>query len=318
MMSRVLVDKIKSYASLIITLLAFGVAALVFYILAHNGVLTEMVDALKEMPIASSALIFFLLFLSSSFPFGVGNMPYNIAAGYVYESTLIGGGITLICISISSSIAFVVSRSLCKGCIIKQVEKSPTVAAVIRVIEGKGSFVLLMMIRILPLPFGMLNGAMAVSKIKLLEFVTSTALGCSPMIFLNAFMGTRVKDLQTTMEGENDGDEDTVMVTRITIGVQVVMSALLVAFVVWRVKKVLKDRQRELDMESSGGENGGEDIELQPLTFGVGVDVSSADDDDDGGARDVMIESNTSLNHVTSHTSLNHATDGDVLYSHEV
>lgn len=280
-------DMLTKYKSLLLSALGLGAAALVFYLLSYYGVLTEMLNGLKEMDVFLSAFIFFLLFLTTAFPFGIGNMPYNIATGYVYEDFWIATLVTAVGLNIAAVIAFVVCRAMCTTCLAKQIEKSPTIAAVIRVIEGKGSFTLLILIRLLPLPFGMLNGALAVSKIKLWEYAATTVIGCMPIIMLNSFMGTRVKDLQTTLNGD-PADAETVMITRVTFGVQIVVSVMLIALVVWRVKKVLKQKELELDVErgrdgdTNTGNNAsrGEDveIELQPLTS----HVDGADEDDMG------------------------------------
>ena len=106
-------------------------------------------------------LLFGLMFIIVSLPMTWGYLVLNIGAGYLYGFQL-GSIVT----SLSSTIGCVVSFRLCrllwKDYVNRTLSSYDNLLQLVRVIEGRQGFRIIMMTRLTPIPFGVQNALLSV------------------------------------------------------------------------------------------------------------------------------------------------------------
>ena len=135
------------------------------FVALGRGYLTQLLSWLENLPLSISLIVFILLFTLISFPFGFGYIILNTTAGYLYG--LIRGQAI---ITVSVAIGFTVAFLLCRSCLrdwSSQYLSSPTLLALMRVVEGPHGLKVIILTRFTPVPFGLQNSLFAVSLIML-------------------------------------------------------------------------------------------------------------------------------------------------------
>lgn len=132
------------------------------FIALGRGYLTLMLSWLENLPLSTSLVVFVLLFTLISFPFGFGYIILNTTAGYLYG--LVRGQAI---VTVSVAIGFTVAFLLCRSCLREwssQYLSSPTLMALMRVVEGPHGLKVIILTRFTPVPFGLQNSLFAVSE----------------------------------------------------------------------------------------------------------------------------------------------------------
>ena len=201
-----------------------------------------------------------LMFVPISFPFAWGYIVLNFAAGYLY-GVLTGVLVTSLGALLGAVISFAACRRLGKEWVTAYTSRFQQARALIRVLEGRGGWRIVAMLRLTPIPFGVQNALLSASDIGLQRYATATFCGLLPTQFLNAYMGTTLGALSDVFAGKAPGASSTIIIAS---------QVLFFVLVTWYVNRRMK---RELDLMVD-----------KPLLGGAGgpttsIDASGASDD---------------------------------------
>ena len=108
-----------------------------------------------------SGLLFILMFTLVSFPMTWGYIFLNVAAGYLY-GFLMGLVTVNVSVLVGVSVSLVVCRKVIRGFVTSKLQ-SEHLKAIIKVVESRRGFKVLVLTRLTPIPFGLQNGLFAVS-----------------------------------------------------------------------------------------------------------------------------------------------------------
>lgn len=108
-----------------------------------------------------SGLIFMLMFMIVSFPMTWGYIVLNVAAGYLY-GFLIGVLTVTFSVLVGVATSLVVCRIFISDFVHSKLQ-SEHLKAIIRVVESRRGFKVIVLTRLTPIPFGLQNGLFAVS-----------------------------------------------------------------------------------------------------------------------------------------------------------
>eukprot|EP00048_Salpingoeca_helianthica_P016642 m.233434 g.233434 ORF g.233434 m.233434 type:complete len:341 (+) comp19135_c0_seq1:147-1169(+) len=158
---------------------------------------------LAQLSGLAGPLFFLFLFILSSLPMMWGYMVLNLGAGYLYGMWL-GLLVTAVGASLGALVAFLICRFLWKDYVTQKISHYENLQQIVRVIEGKHGFRLIMMTRLTPIPFGLQNALLSTAKVTKVRYTLATALGLLPTQILNTYMGTTLRTMEDVLAGKND------------------------------------------------------------------------------------------------------------------
>ena len=142
------------------TLLLLVIVA-VLLIFFFRRYLKDCLEWLEHTDSWVSGLLFILMFTLVSFPMTWGYIFLNVAAGYLY-GFLMGLVTVNVSVLVGVSVSLVVCRKGIRGFVTSKLQ-SEHLKAIIRVVESRRGFKVLVLTRLTPIPFGLQNGLFAVS-----------------------------------------------------------------------------------------------------------------------------------------------------------
>lgn len=167
-----------------------GILFLIFHDKIFKGLVTFS-QSWKEMP-GGGALLFFLIVLIS-FPPLIGYSALSSIVGMMYGFPW-GWPFLAIATLIGSSVSFLVFRYLLSDYARKLATRNTKFAALTTTLE-KDPFMLLILIRLCPLPYSLSNGALAsIPSVSVKNFAMATAI-TSPKLIMHIFIGDRMVKL---------------------------------------------------------------------------------------------------------------------------
>lgn len=128
-------------------------------------------------------------------------MVLNLGAGYIY-GPVPGALITSAGTSVGSLLSFLSLRYIFMDYMKALTSRYSNYRKLVRVIESKQGFKLMMMSRLTPLPIGVQNAIYASTKVSSLQFFQTTTLGLMPTQFINSYMGSTLRDLEAVLKGD--------------------------------------------------------------------------------------------------------------------
>lgn len=177
----------------------------VFVIFSRNtDVFLASLKFLQSLNRASQLGLFVLLFVFVSQPISWGYIVLNVSAGFLYGFM---GGVLVVCLSSSIGISFVhfANRVCFKQCLSKVITKLPQrVTPMMELLRGKHAFKLVLLSRLTPLPFGLMNAFFAVSDVSNLDYIVASVLGLLPTQAINAYIGTTLKEIEEVTESKHN------------------------------------------------------------------------------------------------------------------
>lgn len=147
-------------------------------------------------------ILIIALFIAVSFPMMWGYIVLNLASGYLYgfwEGFLI----TSFGASLGAIISLLVCRLFLTDYVARKLSGHANFQQILRVIEGRQGFRIIVMVRLSPLPFGMQNTLLSASGITKTRYALATFLGLLPTQALNTYMGTSLHSIEDVMAGKN-------------------------------------------------------------------------------------------------------------------
>ncbi len=142
----------------IIFLLLVALAAIV---LCHQY-LAAFLFWLARLDTWHGPVLFCLLFVLVSFPMAWGYIILNLGAGYIY-GFFPGLLLTILGANLGALVSFFVCRRLWKDYVLEKLSTYDNLKQVVRVIEGRQGFKIILMTRLTPVPFGLQNALFSVS-----------------------------------------------------------------------------------------------------------------------------------------------------------
>ncbi|KNC50543.1 SNARE associated Golgi protein [Thecamonas trahens ATCC 50062] len=176
-----------------------AVGATVYY-----GLLTPYLEWIAALGLWGNALMV-VSFVPVSVPFVMGYTPLTLATGYIYG---IYGGIVTSQIGalLGACVAFVGTRMLCRDALRAKLDKSLKFRGFMKAVESHG-FKIVVLMRLVPVPFGIQNGAFAVSNISFGRYMVATALGVLPGQVMINYFGTTIHSLGDILSGKHEFSE---------------------------------------------------------------------------------------------------------------
>lgn len=141
--------------------IAFILCGLVVFFFRHY--LKDCLEWLEHTKGWISGLLFILMFTVVSFPMTWGYIVLNVASGYLY-GFLIGLVTVNVSVLVGVCISLLVCRKFISGFVTSKLQ-SEHLKAIIKVVESRRGFKVIVLTRLTPIPFGLQNGLFAVSII---------------------------------------------------------------------------------------------------------------------------------------------------------
>lgn len=132
-----------------------------------------------------------------------GYIILNLGAGYIYGLAM-GSVVTAVGANVGALVSFVVCRRLWKEYVLQKLSAYENLKQIVRVIEGRQGFRIIMMTRLTPVPFGLQNALFSTAKIGKLRYITATFLGLLPTQILNTYMGTTLRSMEDVLAGKSN------------------------------------------------------------------------------------------------------------------
>ncbi|CCE83803.1 Piso0_004391 [Millerozyma farinosa CBS 7064] len=209
--------------------MSLGVVMLVF----HNAVVHKLVQASdKWHSLSHGKLLLFTLVFFVGFPPLLGFSLLSTLAGMIYGFP--GGWPILAAGSILGSFcSFIVFRYLLQNQAHKLIKTNKKLEAFAEILREDSSFVLLILIRLCPLPYSLSNGALAgVPELPAFTFFMASLVS-SPKLFVHVFAGHQLKAL---------GDESSSRATKIVKLLSIVVTGLALSATTIFIYKKMQEK----------------------------------------------------------------------------
>lgn len=125
----------------------------------------------------------------------------TLAAGFLYGpawGTLLVSPVSVL----SSTLAFLLGRSVARGWIQRRIANNDRFAAIDNAVAENGSKVVFLL-RLSPIvPFALLNYALGLTRVRLRDYILASFLGMLPGTFLYVYVGSSVANLATLAPGK--------------------------------------------------------------------------------------------------------------------
>lgn len=253
-----------------VMLVAAAVAATVLGLLAlifHKKLLALMVDwSDRYARLHGGAFILFVLVFTVGFPPLIGFSALSMFAGMVYGFP---NGWPLLALALISGLmaAFVVFRYLLQTRAQALMDTSPHFAALSAVMREDKRLVVLVLVRLCPLPYSLTNGALAaIPDVSVWRYLAVNVL-TSPKFLIHIFVGAKLKDLG---EAKSTG-------SRVVDIVSILMTALAASGATYLIYHRMQQKMLEVseygmvdpELQTLGGESLGDSYDDDPSSFEV-------------------------------------------------
>ena len=116
---------------------------------------------MANLPGWQGPVLFAVLFIPISFPMMWGYIVLNLGAGYLY-GLYVGVVITSLGAAVGSWVSFIICRVLWQDWVMTKLGAYENLKQIVKVIEGRQGFKIIMMTRLTPVPFGLQNALFSV------------------------------------------------------------------------------------------------------------------------------------------------------------
>jgi protein maelstrom len=142
-------------------------------------------------------LILILLYILVSLPFLWGYTICILICSYIY-SFIYGFLLTSFYSAIGMTISFYVCRYHISKCAYSTIN-SKYIHTLVHIIESQNGFKVIILSRLVPLPFGLANTLFALTNVGYLKYILSSCLGLIPSQLLTCYMGSTLKSLSDAL-----------------------------------------------------------------------------------------------------------------------
>jgi len=174
-----------------------------------------------------SGLLFIFMFTIVSFPMTWGYIVLNVAAGYLYGFLM---GVVTVTVSVVVGVAtsLIVCRMFIRDFVHSKLQ-SEHLKAIIRVVESRRGFKVVVLTRLTPIPFGLQNGLFAITNMSISKCLLASFIGLLPTQALNTYMGSTLRTMEDVVHHNSAGGY-------LMLTVQVGISGFLMWYVIRRAR----------------------------------------------------------------------------------
>lgn len=179
-----------------------AIAGSVAFIVYYSRNLEQFVHKLNHLGYWGN-FIFVMSYFPAGLPFALISyyIPLSLSAGFLYKEVL--GLITAMVGSVSASMfGFWITRTFCRSWIEEKIKASARLSALLLAMEYH-SFKITLMVRFLPLPFGLQNALCAMTSISASKFLISSSIGLLPENMLLIYFGSTFESISETTNGQS-------------------------------------------------------------------------------------------------------------------
>lgn len=163
--------------------------------------LFSFLDSVQDLGLLGN-LIFIFSYLPTGLPFAFVSfyIPLTLSGGFIYGYTL--GFLTITIGSVSSAcFGFWIARHFCRGWIEERIKASARLSSLMPALE-EHAFKITLVMRFLPLPFGLQNGLCAVTNITPHMFFVASVIGLIPENTLLLYFGHSFRSIGELASGD--------------------------------------------------------------------------------------------------------------------
>jgi uncharacterized membrane protein YdjX (TVP38/TMEM64 family) len=171
------------------------------FIVYYARNLGEYLDDIYKLDLLGN-LIFILSYIPAGLPFALVSyyIPLSLSVGYLYNIPL--GIATAMTGSVFSGLfGFWITRTFCRAWIDEKIKSSARLSSLLLAMEIY-SFKVTLMVRFLPLPFGLQNGLCAMTSITAPKFLLSSTIGLLPENLLLIYFGNSFTNIGQISHGD--------------------------------------------------------------------------------------------------------------------
>ncbi len=187
----------------LLTVFLVLVMVLALLLLPVSEWLLQLLDWIGRHPVLGR-LVFLALFVVSTVlmvPGSVLVLSGGFLFGFVHGSMLV-----LLSVVLAATAALLVGRGLARDRVRAKLADHARFNALDRAVQSRGFLVVLLTRLSLALPFNLLNYAYGLSSVRLVSYVSGTAIGMIPAVLLYVYLGSLARDLeQLLVEGAGLG-----------------------------------------------------------------------------------------------------------------
>jgi len=191
-------------------------------------------------------------FIAISFPIPMGSTPLALSAGFLY-GVFLGFLTTSVGAITGAALSFVLCRKWLKSCVQDKLNKQVAMTALMAAVN-KHAFKICLLLRMAPIPLGLQNALLSLSKIEFKTYMISTSLGLLPELLILVYFGSTTKEFSDIINGRvNYG-----LLQQVILIAEVLICIFIMAFLVYSgrqaFRQVLKegDEDRIILVESDG------------------------------------------------------------------
>jgi len=221
---------------------AFVIAMIIIFMIIGRDYIKYLLLSLEETNLWISFVIFTLLFTVVSFPMTWGYILLNVAAGYLY-GILAGVLIIIVCALVGITIAHIIIRRFLSDFVMNRLAND-SMKALLRVLDGKQGFRVVVLSRLTPIPFGLQNALFAISDLPIHHYILASMLGMLPTQAMHAYIGSTLRSMEEVVASSNNNTA-----AYIIFSVQLLMAALLLAFVIRKARSEFNKAVQEMDQK---------------------------------------------------------------------
>ncbi|XP_057291510.1 transmembrane protein 64-like [Hydractinia symbiolongicarpus] len=199
-------------------------AVLVFF---FRHYLKDFLEWLENVNGWISGLLFIGMFTIVSFPMTWGYIVLNVAAGYLY-GFLIGVVTVTVSVVVGVASSLIICRIFIRDFVQSKLQ-SEHLKAIIKVVESRRGFKVVVLTRLTPIPFGLQNGLFAITNMSVCKCLLASFIGLLPTQALNAYMGSTLRTMEDVVHHNSAGGY-------LILAIQVGISGFLMWYVIRRAR----------------------------------------------------------------------------------
>lgn len=198
-------------------------ASMAFIVYYASNLLTFL-DFIKKLGMIGN-LIFIVSYFPAGLPFALVSyyIPLSLSAGFLYGYYL-GFATTMIGSVSSGMFGFWITRAFCRAWIEEKIKASARLSALLLSMEVH-SFKITLMLRLLPLPFGLQNGLCAMTSITPPMYLLASAIGLLPENVLLIYFGNSFESITELARGDFGSIS---IYEKVFLGVALLVTAIIV------------------------------------------------------------------------------------------
>jgi len=183
------------------------------------------------------------------FPVPMGTTPLVMCCGFLYGIVL---GISTITVGsmIGACLSFIICRNYLRSYVESKIGGRSHLMLVMKSIK-ENSFKVIILIRSSPIPFGVQNALLAISRVDFGVYLAGSFIGLLPEQLILVYFGSSAHQLSDIFDGTMSGFH------QLLLFLQIIICIVILLTLIWMGRKAIQDAIRESQIEKMkfGGES---------------------------------------------------------------